>query len=56
MDLSPLLKGTFSDKAFLIVAEFEGNGIGGGDTEDNNQYNGPDKPRTKPSKKKKKVY
>lgn len=43
----------YSDRAFLLVAESEGNGVGGGDTDDHNQYDGPDKPRTKPSKKKK---
>jgi len=46
----------FSDEAFLIVAA-EGNGVGGGDTDDHNQYDGPDKPRTQTNKKKKKkVY
>lgn len=50
-------KGNFSDQAFLlVVADGEGNGVGGGDTDDHNQYNGPDKPRTRPTKKKKKVY
>jgi hypothetical protein len=35
-------KGAYSDKAFLVVAE-----------EEMNTYNGPDKPRTRPLKKKK---
>jgi len=47
-------KGGFSDQAFLLIAQFEGNGVGGGDTDEHNQYNGPDKPRTRPIKKKKK--
>jgi len=53
-------KAGFSDLAFILVAQAdgdggEGNGVGGGDTDDHNQYDGPDKPRTQPNKKKKKV-